>query len=79
MPEPRLRDEQAGEADALKMLNDAIDSLAPADAGDADREAIVQILWSLQTEAAAIENADRQIERLRAEIWEPFERCATRA
>lgn len=74
LPEPRLRDEQAGEADALKILNDAIDSLAPADAG---REAIVQTLWSLHPEAAAVENANRQIDRLRAEIWEPFERCAT--
>ncbi|HKO35378.1 MAG TPA: hypothetical protein VJV21_02790, partial [Pyrinomonadaceae bacterium] len=74
LPEPRLRDEQAGEADALNILNDAIDSLAPGDAG---REAIVQTLWSLHPEAAAVENANRQIERLRAEIWEPFERCAT--
>jgi ATP-dependent RNA helicase HelY len=74
LPEPRLRDEQAGEADALNILNDAIDSLAPRDAG---REAIVQTLWSLHPEAAAVENANRQIERLRAEIWEPFERCAT--
>jgi len=76
LPEPRLRDEQAGEADALKILNDAIDSLAPGEVGDAEREAIVQTLWSLQTEAAAIENANRQIAGLRSEIWEPFERCA---
>ena len=34
------------------------------------------MLWSLQTEAASIERAGRQIEGLRAEIWEPFERCA---
>jgi ATP-dependent RNA helicase HelY len=77
LPEPRLRDEQAGEDDAIKILNDAIDSLAPSDAGDAERDAIVQTLWSLHAEAAAIENANRQIERVRSEIWEPFERCAT--
>jgi len=34
------------------------------------------LLWSLQTEAASMEHADRQIESLRSEIWEPFERCA---
>jgi len=30
----------------------------------------------LQAEASAIEKIDRQIERFRGEIWEPFERCA---
>lgn len=77
LPEPRLRDEQAGEDDALKILNDVIDSLTPGEVGDADREVIVQTLWALQPEAAAVENTHRQIERLRADIWEPFERCAT--
>jgi superfamily II RNA helicase len=62
LPEPRLRDEQAGEDDAIKILNDAIDALAPGKAGDAGRDLIGETLWSLQTEAAAIENADRQIE-----------------
>lgn len=76
LPEPRLRDEQAGETDALKIIHDAIDSLAPSEAGEAARDAIVQTLWSLHPEASSIENANRQIERLRAEIWEPFERCA---
>ena len=43
---------------------------------DANREAASQMLWSLQSEAASIEKANRQIEGLRSEIWEPFERCA---
>jgi ATP-dependent RNA helicase HelY len=74
LPEPKLRDAQAGEDDAIKLINDAIDALAPA--AEADREAVVTTLWSLQTEAGAIEKANREIEQLRAEIWEPFERSA---
>ena len=77
LPEPRLRDEQAGEDDALKILNDAIDLLAPGKVGDAGRDVIVETLWSLQKEAGTIEHANRQIAGLRREIWEPFERCAT--
>ena len=66
--EPRLRDAQSGEEDSLKLISDLLDSFST----NTDRE----LLWSLQTEAAAIERAARQIEALRAEIWEPFERCA---
>src|SRR5205807_967619 len=76
LPEPRLRDKQSGEQDAIRIINDAIDSLEPADLPDANREAASQMLWSLQSEAASIEKANRQIEGLRSEIWEPFERCA---
>src|SRR6266568_3368424 len=76
LPEPRLRDAQAGEQDSIKVINDAIDSLSPPELADAEREAVAKMLWSLQAEAASIEKANRQIERLRSEIWEPFERCA---
>jgi len=68
LAEPRLRDAQSGEEDSLKLISDLIDSSSTS----ADRE----LLWSLHTEAAAIERAERQIEGLRSEIWEPFERCA---
>ncbi len=76
LPEPKLRDAQTGEDDAIKLINDAIDGLAPRHAADNEREAVVTALWSLQTQAAEIEKANREIEHLRAEIWEPFDRSA---
>jgi superfamily II RNA helicase len=76
LPEPKLRDAQAGEDDAIKVINDAIDALAPVNAAESEREAIVTTLWSLQTPAVSIEKANREIEQMRAEIWEPFERSA---
>ena len=66
--EPRLRDAQSDEEDSIKLISDLIDSLA----ANVDRET----LWGLQTQAAAIELAGRQIDSLRREIWEPFERGA---
>jgi superfamily II RNA helicase len=76
LPEPKLRDAQAGEDESIKLISQAIDALAPNHLTDGEREAVVTALWSLQTEAAAIEKANRDIEHLRAEIWEPFERSA---
>lgn len=74
LPDPCLRDEQAGEEDSVRLINDLIDSLAPA--ASPDHSLAMELLWSLQKEAAAIEHASRQIDRLRDEIWEPFRRCA---
>jgi len=67
LSEPRLREARGEEEDSIKLINDLIDSLSGAHG---------EILWSLQTEAAAIEHAERQIDRLRRDVWEPFERCA---
>jgi hypothetical protein len=76
LPEPRLRDAQAGEEDSIRMINDAIEALAPSGLSGTERDGVVRALWSLQSEAASIEKANREIERLRSEIWEPFECCA---
>ncbi len=72
LPEPRLRDTRNEEEDSIKLINELIDSLPGAKGKDPASE----VMWSLQAEAAAIERAERQIERLRADVWEPFERCA---
>jgi superfamily II RNA helicase len=74
LPEPRLRDAQTGEEAALQLMNDLIDSIT--DDENAAHHTAKDLLWSLQKEAAAIEYGSRQINRLRDDIWEPFERCA---
>jgi hypothetical protein len=62
LPEPKLRDAQAGEDEAIKLINDAIDALAPAQAVAAEREGVVATLWSLQAPAVAMK---RRIARSR--------------
>ena len=76
LPEPRLRDARNEEQDSVSLLNDLIDSLIPPDLSEMDRAIASDTLWSLQAEAANIERVERQIERLRADVWEPFERRA---
>jgi len=75
LPEPRQRESRTDEDLAIKLINDLIDSLAMS-ANQIEKENVRELLWSLQIDAQAIEKAERQIERLRAEVWEPFERCA---
>lgn len=76
LPEPRLREAGGDEDEAVKVINDLIDSLLPSKLSEPERAAAVKAMWSLQEEAVAIEQAERQIEALRAEVWGPFERCA---
>ena len=75
LPEPRQRESRTDEDQAIKLINDLIDSLAMS-ANQIEKENVRELLWSLQIDAQAIEKAERQIERLRTEVWEPFERCA---
>jgi ATP-dependent RNA helicase HelY len=76
LPEPKLRDAKTGEDESIKVINDAIDALVPGELTEVEREAAVRMLWSLQVEATATQKAQREIESLRREIWEPFEHCA---
>src|ERR1044072_3602580 len=74
--EPRLSDANADEAHSQKLINDLIDSFMRTGANEGEAGRLAELLWSLQPEAGELQRADRQIESLRAEVWEPFERCA---
>jgi len=74
LPEPRLRDVHAEQSDAVELLNQKIDSLSQG--GDHNTQTCAETLWSTLADAETIERADRQIKRLRDEVWEPFERRA---
>jgi superfamily II RNA helicase len=73
IPEPRLRDADAEETDALKIIDDAIDNLLPQ---NADKQRCTDVLWQLHTTAEDYERATRRIEALREEVWLPFEQRA---
>lgn len=76
LPEPRLRDANAEEESSATLLNDLIDSFAASSTSKKETDRTRELIWSLQPDAAALERAERQIESLRADVWEPFERCA---
>jgi ATP-dependent RNA helicase HelY len=76
LPEPRLRDAYAEETDALKIIDDAIENLLPAQLKDDDRRRCTEIIWQLHSTAEDFQRAARRIEALREEVWLPFEQRA---
>jgi superfamily II RNA helicase len=90
MQEPRLRDARAGANEAVDLINDLMENLtaslvAPStedETVDATideavrRERCAEALWSALKDAETAERAERRIEVLRAEVWQPFERRA---
>ena len=74
--EPRLRDAEHEESEALGILDDSIDKLLPAEITGAERLRCTQLLWELHETAEDNQRAVRRIEALRAEVWEPFEKRA---
>lgn len=76
LSEPRLSQARTTEADALNILNDMIDQIAPGTLNESERGACAEALWSVIKEAEEVERAERRIETLRAEVWQPFEQRA---
>ena len=72
LPEPRLRDTRAGEDAAINTIDSAIDSLLPARLAGDERRRCLELLWSLRDEAELVQQSERRVEVLRAEVWEPF-------
>ncbi len=70
LPEPRLRDVRAEEADALSLLDSLIESVMNNDtmAGECK-----EVVWAALSDAEKVERASLRRERLLEEIWEPFE------
>ena len=73
LAEPRLRDADAEEVDALKIIDDSIENLLPS---NTDKNAARKLIWQLHTTAEDFERASRRIEALREEVWSPFEQRA---
>ncbi|MDX6693331.1 MAG: ATP-dependent helicase HelY [Blastocatellia bacterium] len=76
LAEPRLSDARAEEDDALEVINDMIERLAPGHLTEDEKATCGEALWSVIEDAEAVERSERRIEALRSEVWQPFERRA---
>lgn len=76
LPEPRLSDARLEEDDAVAIINDMIDSLAPVHLNPDEKSICAEALWSVTEEAETVERCERRIAALRDEVWQPFERRA---
>jgi ATP-dependent RNA helicase HelY len=73
LSEPRLRDADEEETDALKIVDDSIENLLPP---SVDKQRCTDLIWQLHTTAEDFQRATRRIDALREEVWLPFERRA---
>jgi superfamily II RNA helicase len=73
LAEPRLRDADAEETDALKIVDESIENLLPS---NVDKQRCTDVIWQLHTTAEDYERASRRIDALREEVWLPFEQRA---
>jgi len=73
LAEPRLRDADEEETDALKIVDDSIENLLPP---NVDKQRCTDVIWQLHTTAEDFERASRRIDALREEVWLPFEQRA---
>lgn len=76
IPEPRLRDAQAGESEAVSFIDDQLDALLPANLSADDKLKYTEALWSVLADAEDLERVTLRIESLREEVWKPFQQRA---
>jgi len=76
LPEPRLRDLRDEESDALRLIEDTIESILPSNLSSEQKEKCNRALWGVMEEAEAIQRTARRQEALREQVWQPFEQRA---
>jgi superfamily II RNA helicase len=72
IPEPRLKDAQDEESEALNLLDQLIEKILPAETDAQKRQSSSEILWGLLGDAEDLERATRRTESIRAQVWQPF-------
>ncbi|MGH9961524.1 MAG: hypothetical protein ACREBC_31090, partial [Pyrinomonadaceae bacterium] len=79
VPEPRLRDALAEETDAVNVIDDLIESLVETGKDQAtpvEKKLCTATLWATILDAETFQRASQRIEKLREEIWQPFDKRA---
>jgi ATP-dependent RNA helicase HelY len=72
IPEPRLKDAQDEESEALNLLDQLIEKILPAESDAQKRQSCTETLWGLLSDAEDLERATRRTESIRAQVWQPF-------
>ena len=74
--EPRLRDAQAEESEAVSFIDDQLEAILPGTLGVDGTLKCTQALWAVLIDAEDLERVTRRMESLRQEVWKPFQQRA---
>jgi superfamily II RNA helicase len=72
IPEPRLKDAQDEESNALNLLDQLIEKILPLETDAQKRQSCTETLWGLLGDAEDLERATRRTESIRTQVWQPF-------
>jgi ATP-dependent RNA helicase HelY len=70
--EPRLRDAQDQDSEALNLLDQLIEKIFPRDFDTQKKSSCAETLWGLLSDAEDLERARRRTQQMREEVWQPF-------
>lgn len=76
MKEPKLSAARGVDDEALEIINNLIENVAPTPDEKGKNARATDILWSAIPDAESVERSERFIESLREKIWLPFEQRA---
>ncbi len=74
--EPRLRDTRAEEADTSRILDERLDAIVPPNMNNEERQRCTEALWEVLEDASDLHKTALRIDRLRENVWEPFQQRA---
>jgi superfamily II RNA helicase len=72
IPEPRLKDAQDEESEAVNLLDQLIEKILPVETDAQKRQSCAETLWGLLSDAEDLERATRRTESIREQVWQPF-------
>lgn len=76
LDEPRRPSRDEFEDEGAVLISELMERLPPRGLTKTQRSGCLQTLWEFYDDAGELEKAGRDIETLRGEIWQPFERRA---
>jgi superfamily II RNA helicase len=76
IPEPRLRDVDTEEADALAVIDGLIESTLSNVGKEDRRKKCKEVVWAALEDDEAVHRSRQRRQSLEEEVWEPFERRA---
>ncbi len=74
--EPKLSLQKDDSDESVALVNSLVDKLMPENLSEDGKRLAFQFLWEMWNDAEYLEKSGRDIEYLRRDIWQPFERRA---
>ncbi|HEX8287615.1 MAG TPA: hypothetical protein VF556_06465 [Pyrinomonadaceae bacterium] len=76
LEEPKISNKRENADEAIEIINSSVEKLLPENLSEDGKRKAFQFLWEIWNDVEYLEKSGRDIEYLRNDIWQPFERRA---